>query len=64
VMQERSFLEFHHIRAYARGGPATVDNIGCAAGATINTRRSWSSARGSLQGMREVPHSPRGPAAP
>jgi hypothetical protein len=26
--KERSFLEFHHIRAFARGGPATVDNIG------------------------------------
>jgi hypothetical protein len=24
---ERSFLEFHHIRPYARGGPASVDNI-------------------------------------
>jgi len=26
--KERSFLEFHHIRAFAQGGPATVDNIG------------------------------------
>ena len=26
--KERTFLEFHHIRAFARGGPATVDNIG------------------------------------
>jgi hypothetical protein len=25
--KERSFLEFHHIRAFARGGPATADNI-------------------------------------
>jgi HNH endonuclease len=24
---ERSALEFHHVRAYARGGPATVENI-------------------------------------
>jgi hypothetical protein len=24
---ERSFLEFHHLRPYARGGPASVDNI-------------------------------------
>jgi hypothetical protein len=24
---ERSFLEFHHVRPYARGGPASVDNI-------------------------------------
>jgi 5-methylcytosine-specific restriction endonuclease McrA len=24
---ERSFLEFHHLWTYARGGPATVDNI-------------------------------------
>jgi hypothetical protein len=25
--KERSYLEFHHIRAFARGGPATVANI-------------------------------------
>src|SRR4051812_28202922 len=25
--QERAFLEFHHVRPYADGGPATVDNI-------------------------------------
>jgi hypothetical protein len=25
--RERSFLEFHHVRPYARGGPASVDNI-------------------------------------
>ena len=24
---ERSFLEFHHVEAYAKNGPATVDNI-------------------------------------
>ena len=24
---ERTFLEFHHVQAYARGGPATVENI-------------------------------------
>jgi hypothetical protein len=24
---ERTFLEFHHIEAFAKGGPATVDNI-------------------------------------
>ncbi|HEX7128380.1 MAG TPA: HNH endonuclease [Thermodesulfobacteriota bacterium] len=24
---ERGFLEFHHVRPYAEGGPATVDNI-------------------------------------
>jgi hypothetical protein len=24
---ERTFLEFHHIQPYAKGGPATVDNI-------------------------------------
>ena len=24
---ERAFLEFHHIRPYAKGGPATVENI-------------------------------------
>jgi hypothetical protein len=24
---ERAFLEFHHIEPYARGGPATVENI-------------------------------------
>jgi hypothetical protein len=24
---ERSFLEFHHVQAYAKQGPATVDNI-------------------------------------
>jgi 5-methylcytosine-specific restriction endonuclease McrA len=24
---ERSFLELHHVRAYAKGGPATVENI-------------------------------------
>ena len=24
---ERTFLEFHHVRAYAKGGPATADNI-------------------------------------
>jgi hypothetical protein len=24
---ERTFLEFHHIQAYAQGGPATVENI-------------------------------------
>jgi hypothetical protein len=24
---ERTFLEFHHIRPYAKGGPATVENI-------------------------------------
>ncbi|HEY8150828.1 MAG TPA: HNH endonuclease, partial [Vicinamibacteria bacterium] len=24
---ERTFLEFHHIQPYARGGPATVENI-------------------------------------
>jgi 5-methylcytosine-specific restriction endonuclease McrA len=24
---ERSFLEFHHVQPYAKGGPATVDNI-------------------------------------
>ena len=25
--RERSFLEFHHVRPYARGGPASVENI-------------------------------------
>jgi len=25
--RERTFLEFHHVPAYARGGPATVENI-------------------------------------
>jgi hypothetical protein len=24
---ERTFLEFHHVQAYAKGGPATVENI-------------------------------------
>jgi HNH endonuclease len=24
---ETSFLEFHHVEPYARGGPATVENI-------------------------------------
>jgi hypothetical protein len=24
---ERSFVEFHHVRPYAAGGPCTVDNI-------------------------------------
>jgi hypothetical protein len=24
---ERTFLEFHHVQAYAHGGPATVENI-------------------------------------
>jgi hypothetical protein len=24
---ERAFVEFHHIRPYAAGGPCTVDNI-------------------------------------
>jgi len=24
---ERTFLEFHHLQPYARGGPATVENI-------------------------------------
>jgi hypothetical protein len=24
---ERTFLEFHHVRAFAKGGPATVENI-------------------------------------
>jgi len=25
--RERSFLEFHHVRPYAKGGPASADNI-------------------------------------
>ena len=25
--EERTFLEFHHVRPYAHGGPATVENI-------------------------------------
>jgi len=24
---ERTFLEFHHVQPYAKGGPATVENI-------------------------------------
>ncbi len=42
--RERTFLEFHHILPYAKGGLATVENISLRAGATTNTRRNWSSA--------------------
>jgi hypothetical protein len=40
---EREFVQFHHVQAYAKRGPATVENICCAAGATTNTKRNLSS---------------------
>ena len=61
---ERTFLEFHHIRPYALGGLATVENI------SLRCRRHNQyeaelvfGPRGS-SGIREVPHTPRGPSGP
>jgi 5-methylcytosine-specific restriction endonuclease McrA len=45
---ERTFLEFHHVQAYAKRGPATVENISLRCGGTTNTRPSSSSARTPL----------------
>jgi len=62
--KERSFLEFHHIRAFARGGPATVDNIGlrCRRHNQYEAEQVFG-ARAS-RGIREAPHSAPRPAGP
>ena len=55
--KERSYLEFHHIQAFARGGPATVDNIG------LRCRRHNQYEAELVFGPRprEVPHTARVP---
>ena len=68
---ERSFLEFHHLRPYAQGGPATIDNI------TLRCRRHNQYEAELVFGARAAnaatarpspptaaPHDPARPAAP
>ena len=62
--KERSFLEFHHIQAFARGGPATVDNIGLRCRRHNQYEAELVFGARVSRGVREVPHSAPGPAGP
>ena len=62
--KERSFLEFHHIRAFARGGPATADNIGLRCRRHNQYEAELVFGPRASRGFREVPHSAPGPGGP
>ena len=54
---ERSFLEFHHIRPYARGGGATADNISLRCRRHNQYEAELVFGPRTPSGVREVPHS-------
>jgi hypothetical protein len=55
---ERSFLEFHHIRPYARGGPATIENISLRCRRHNQYEAELVFGPRPTSGVRELPHSP------
>jgi hypothetical protein len=62
--KERSFLEFHHVQAHARGGPPTLDNISLRCWRHNQYEAELVFGTKTQSGRREVPHSPRTPSTP
>ena len=62
--KERSFLEFHHVKAHALGGPATLDNISLRCRRHNQYEAELVFGPRAMPGVREVPHTPQGPGGP
>jgi 5-methylcytosine-specific restriction endonuclease McrA len=62
--KERSFLEFHHVKAYALGGPATLDNVSLRCRRHNQYEAELVFGPRASSGIREASHTPRTPSAP
>jgi hypothetical protein len=62
--KERSFLEFHHVKAHALGGPATLDNISLRCRRHNQYEAELVFGPRGPSGIREVPHTPQAPSGP
>jgi hypothetical protein len=62
--KERVFLEFHHGKAYALGGPATLDNISLRCRRHNQYEAELVFGPRPARGIREVPHSAPRPGGP